>query len=588
MMTVMTADTLPGTATSLYFGPEDRPLFGWVHQPVDRCSRGTVILCQPLMREYISAHYTFRTLAEVLAARGITAIRFDYDGTGDSAGTGDDPRRIEAALGSIGHAVDLARRVGDGPLALVGMRMGALLAACAAEACGPMSGLVLWDPCNSGREFLREQSALFRILYGKTRSAHGGTEIAGNVLTPETADELGALVAPTSLPAVEHALVLDRSDRPGAPTFGVDEARVDRGAAAGQAELMDVEPFLSQVPMATVEDIAAWLDDVLPSGSSTQHAVEGRDQIGSHSADGTPVTEHIVALGPHKLFGILTTGKGRPTGPVVLFLNSGRDPHTGPNRMWVELSRAWAALGFPCYRFDLSGLGDSPMRAGQVQNLVRAPEAFDDMVDVVHDVIDAPAGGPPDGAVVPVVLAGLCAGAYQALESAIDLHPVSVLSINPLLRFQPPELKSGPLDPRRKLCKPVGNLRTAYRSLPSWKVLRVARNAYLALTRLRSRQRSPLDWLEDTAAQGTDVLCVCGEVEAAAFFEGAPAERTTLDDEHCRIQVIEGLDHGLMLARHRAEISDLLTRHLTSLGLEGAGHGGASAAGEQAPLQPTS
>jgi pimeloyl-ACP methyl ester carboxylesterase len=256
--------------------------------------------------------------------------------------------------------------------------------------------------------------------------------------------------------------------------------------------------------------------------------------------------------------------------------------------MWVELSRAWAALGFPCYRFDLSGLGDSPMRAGQVQNLVRAPEAFDDMVDVVHDVIDTPAGGPADGAVVPVVLAGLCAGAYQALESAIDLHPVSVLSINPLLRFQPPELKSGPLDPRRKLCKPVGNLRTAYRSLPSWKVLRVARNAYLALTRLRSRQRSPLDWLEDTAAQGTDVLCVCGEVEAAAFFEGAPAERTTLDDEHCRIQVIEGLDHGLMLAHHRAEISDLLTRHLTSLGLEGAGHRGASAAGEQAPLQATS
>ncbi len=182
----MTADTLPGTATSLYFGPEDRPLFGWVHQPADGRSRGTVILCQPLIREYISAHYTFRMLAEVLAARGITAIRFDYDGTGDSAGTGDDPRRIDAALASIGHAVDLARRVGDGPLALVGMRMGALLAACAAEACGSVAGLVLWDPCDSGREFLREQSALFRILYGKTRPENGGTEIAGYVLTPGT------------------------------------------------------------------------------------------------------------------------------------------------------------------------------------------------------------------------------------------------------------------------------------------------------------------------------------------------------------------------------------------------------------------
>jgi hypothetical protein len=43
------------------------------------------------------------------------------------------------------------------------------------------------------------------------------------------------------------------------------------------------------------------------------------------------------------------------------------------------------------------------------------------------------------------------------------------------------------------------------------------------------------------------------------------------------------------LARHRLEVSDLLTRHLTSLRLEDADHPGASAAaGEQAPLQPAS
>ncbi len=589
-MTVVTPATLPETpATPLYFGAEDRPLFGWVHQPADGRSRGTALLCQPLLREYISAHYTFRMLGEGLAARGITAIRFDYDGTGDSAGTGDDPGRMEAALASISQAADLARRVGDGPLALVGMRMGALLAACAAESCGSVAGLVLWDPCNSGREFVREQSALFRMLHGKTRPENGGTEVAGYVLTRDTTEELGALVAPASLPSVGRALVLDRSDRSAGGTFGIDEARVERMAAVGQAELMDVEPFLSQVPMAAVETIAHWLDGVLPRGRSAQHVLEARDRIGAQSPDGAPVTERIVALGPHALFGIATTGAGKPKGPPILLLNSGRDPHTGPNRMWVELSRAWAALGFPCYRFDLSGLGDSPVRAGQVRNFVRAPEAFDDVVDVVHDVVEAPGGGPADGAVVPVVLAGLCAGAYQALESAIDLHPVSVLSVNPLLRFQPPELTSGPLDPRRKLCKPVGTLRTAYRSLPSWKVLRLARNAYLALARLRSRQRSPLDWLEDTAARGTDILCVCGEVEAAAFFEGAPAERTTLDEDHCRMHVIEGLDHGLMLAQHRAEVSDLLTAHLRSLCLGGGGHsGGPAAAEEPAPLQPAS
>jgi alpha-beta hydrolase superfamily lysophospholipase len=576
------------TATPLYFGPKDRPLFGWVHQPGDGLSRGTAVLCQPLLREYISAHYTFRMLAEALAARGITAIRFDYDGAGDSAGTDDDPGRIDAAVASIGHAVALARRLGDGPLALVGMRMGALLAACAAETCGSVTGVVLWDPCGSGREFLREQSALFRLLYGKTRPENGGTELAGSVLTPDTVEALGALVAPASLPSVEHALVLDRSDRSAAGTFGVDDERVDRMCAAGQVELMDVEPFLSQVPTLAIENITNWLEDVLPPERAAQHELETRDQISARSRDGIVVTERIVALGPHRLFGIATAADGQPPGPSLLFLNSGRDPHTGPNRMWVELSRAWAALGFACYRFDLSGLGDSPVRAGQERNLVRAPEAFDDMVDIVHDVDQARAAG-PGADVVPVVLVGLCAGAYQALESAIDLHPLSVLSVNPLLRFRPPEIKSGPLDPRRKLAKPVGDLRLVYRSLPSWKIVRLARSAYLAVGRLRSRQRSPLDWLEETAAHGTDILCVCGEVEAAAFFEGAPTDRTTLDEDHCRIQVIEGLDHGLMLARHRTEVSDLLTRHLRSLCPDGAGLPEASpAAGEQAPLQPTS
>ncbi len=579
----MTAETPAPTATPLYFGPEDRPLFGWVHQPADRFSRGTAVLCQPLLREYISAHYSFRMLAEALAARGVTAIRFDYDGTGDSAGDGEDPGRIAAALASVRHAVDLAQALGGGPLALVGMRMGAVLAARAAETCGTVANLVLWDPCGSGREFLREQSALFRLLYGKTRPENGGTEVAGYVLTAETKEELSALAAPTALPTVGHALILDRSDRPAAGTFGVPEGNIERVVAEGQAELMDVEPFLSQVPAAAVEKVTAWLDSVLPPDRSAVPTMEPRDRISVRNGDGTAVHERIVALGPHRLFGIAATGTSGPTGPSILFLNSGRDPHTGPNRMWVELSRAWAALGFPCYRFDLSGLGDSPERAGQERNVVRAPEAFEDMIDVVVDVT-----GPPSDATVtpvaPVVLIGLCAGAYQALESAIDLHPASVLALNPLLRFRPPELKSGPLDPRRKLAKPlVANLRTAYHRLPSWKVVHRARDAYLAIARFRSRQRSPLDWLEETAAHGTDILCVCGEEEAAVFFEGAPANRTTLAEDHCRIEVIEGLDHGLMLAKHRTEVADRFTVHLTNLRLESIGRREASASSPTVP-----
>jgi pimeloyl-ACP methyl ester carboxylesterase len=290
------------------------------------------------------------------------------------------------------------------------------------------------------------------------------------------------------------------------------------------------------------------------------------------SSNGTPVKERLVTLGPNRLFGIATTGEGDPKGPTVLFLNSGSDPHTGPNRMWVELGRSWASLGFPCIRFDLSGLGDSPVRTGQIPYVVRAPEAFDDMVDVVGAVVDRP----PDSGVVPVVFAGLCSGAYQALESAIDLHPLSVLSVNPLLRFQPSE--TGPLDPRRKLCKPAGSLRTAYRTLPSWKILRLARKAYVAVARLRPGQRSALSWLSETSARGTDILCICGELEAAAFFESEPPrDDHRLTQERLQIDLIEGLDHGLMLEDHRAAVVDRLTQHMATFRV-----------GEDHPQEPTS
>src|SRR5207302_8538316 len=43
----------------------------------------------------------------------------------------------------------------------------------------------------------------------------------------------------------------------------------------------------------------------------------------------------------------------------VLFLNPGAVRHIGPNRMWVESARRWAARGVVSLRLDLSGIGES-------------------------------------------------------------------------------------------------------------------------------------------------------------------------------------------------------------------------------------
>src|ERR1700730_1174912 len=91
----------------LYFGPEDRPLFGWLHAAaaVNRPELGLVVV-NSFANEAICAHRSVRHLAERAADAGIPALRFDYDGTGDSAGHDFDPDRLSAWLASGGVAGD--------------------------------------------------------------------------------------------------------------------------------------------------------------------------------------------------------------------------------------------------------------------------------------------------------------------------------------------------------------------------------------------------------------------------------------------------------------------------------------------------
>ena len=141
------------TATPVWFGPPDRLLFGWFHSPEGSRARGAVVLCPPLGRDYLRAHYALRRTAKRLCELGFSVLRFDYDGTGDSAGASSDPDRLEAWLSGISNALRLVRDSGSNWVALAGMRSGALLAAVGAERDGDVDGLVLVDPTPTGRSF---------------------------------------------------------------------------------------------------------------------------------------------------------------------------------------------------------------------------------------------------------------------------------------------------------------------------------------------------------------------------------------------------------------------------------------------------
>lgn len=137
--------------TPFYFGAGGRRLFGAYHPAafVSEASRAAV-LCQPEGGEYLNAHRTMRQLAAKLAAGGFHTLRFDYFGTGDSAGD-----TIESDLdgwsADIETAIDEIRDIAaTAKVTLIGLRLGALAAARAAlRNARVVDTLVLWDPVAS-------------------------------------------------------------------------------------------------------------------------------------------------------------------------------------------------------------------------------------------------------------------------------------------------------------------------------------------------------------------------------------------------------------------------------------------------------
>jgi hypothetical protein len=110
-----------------------------------------------------------------------------------------------------------------------------------------------------------------------------------------------------------------------------------------------------------------------------------------------------------------------PGAPAVLLTNMGVNHRVGANRLWVDLSRRLARLGFTVLRFDLSGLGDSAPRPGAHGDLERAVVDHREAMDFV-----VARGGPSS-----FVVMGLCSGADPAHAVAVaDPRVVGVVYID--------------------------------------------------------------------------------------------------------------------------------------------------------------
>lgn len=154
-----------------FLGTAERRIFG-IHEPAAPTS-GRVraaVLCYPWGNEYVCSHRSMRHLAARLTKTGYHTLRFDYFGTGDSGG--DESQTDAAGMESdVESAIEsLSDIAGTSQVALIGLRVGANIAArVATRLPDRVEALVLWDPIVSADDGLPRQALPPRSLVLVTR-----------------------------------------------------------------------------------------------------------------------------------------------------------------------------------------------------------------------------------------------------------------------------------------------------------------------------------------------------------------------------------------------------------------------------------
>jgi alpha-beta hydrolase superfamily lysophospholipase len=569
-----------------------------------------LVICNPFGNEAVSAHRSLRQLADAAARAGMATLRFDYDGAGDSAGHDMDPNRIAAWLASVRHACDKLREdAGLERLCLVGVRLGAMLAALEAARRTDVAGLIAIAPVVSGRTYARELYVMRRAIDSKRNITRGTNEdileTAGFLLSAQTRQSLGEI----DLNRMETApagrvLILDRAEMPSAESWArrLDSLGVhcERTNVSGYAQMM-LDAHESIPPVEIIATAVKWARH-LAQGAVKDNPARSRpasqprahlphttcqDPIGI-AAPAVPVEETAVLLGETPgLFGIVSASatppqqQGTPgSGKALILLNAGAVHHIGPNRLHVTLARNLARAGHVVLRLDIAGIGDSAPRGGDAENVVysqRAISAIQEAIQYLHQSWN----------VREVLAAGVCSGAYHAFKAAaVTRLPLAcVILINPLTFFWKEGMSLQ--YPEHRIAADMARYRISTLRLSSWMKLLSGGVNLVELTHVLARRadaiaRKPVRSLarllriplrDDLPAE------LSGAVQAGTYLQFVFATNdpglellqeqggATVDRLHTRgklgIEVIEGADHTFTDLAARARLAALIAEHLS-------------------------
>ncbi len=263
--------------------------YAFLSRPTKPSGAGCVLLA-PLADERKSSLRSMVEVARALALGGITAIRIDYRGMGDSSGSS-----LETTLASMTEdavaAADYLRSDCDcEKVALVGLRLGGAVALLAQES-ARADAVVMIEPVVAGSAYARElrrRQSIRRMLTKGKGAAEGCEDSSGPFDLDGTALDRAFVAELEKIDLVETAREFSASQATRSFVLQVGPRRAASKANASLAEALGAgarravvraEPFWLQTdyvdPAPAAEEIMFFLKEALPGQASPDGADPG-------------------------------------------------------------------------------------------------------------------------------------------------------------------------------------------------------------------------------------------------------------------------------------------------------------------------
>ena len=339
------------TAVPTWFGAPGRPLLGFVHAPGRRDGTGGGGHVQPPRAgggQRPAGHAGRADRSGRRTGGGRAAVRLW--GTGDSAGSLDDPERLVRLAGQHrrgrGSSPD-----GPPPARSCCSGCGSARSSPSSPCAGarPSTAWSLWDPCARRS---RSSSGSSDAAGHRLRGGPGRGRIGRRTRLHLLARRRWTSSRGSSWPTLTLEQGPDRGPGGGARSRarGDPVLSVARGPTGSRSRatpnLLDLPPQMLTLPATTIKTIADWASSALDGRRPVPPGAGGLGRGGPRARSRSgPSPSGPVRLGPNSLFGVVTeAGPARPPDAPRRWCSSPPEPSTtpGPGRMWVELARRLA------------------------------------------------------------------------------------------------------------------------------------------------------------------------------------------------------------------------------------------------------